>query len=121
MTATRLQNRAVIRLSPLDETEDVAEFLQGLVTQDVQSFLPAWCGLLTPQGKVLFDFIVWPAGKEMLLDCEADAADALVKRLSLYRLRRKIGIVRDADVAVHWRGHEGDGAASDPRDRKSVV
>jgi folate-binding protein YgfZ len=115
MTASRLHNRAVIRLSPLAETVDVAEFLQGLVTQDVAGLLPVWCGLLTPQGKVLFDFIVWPSDKEILLDCEADAADALVKRLSIYRLRRKIGIARDPAVGVHWRGHEGDGAASDPR------
>ncbi|MEO5597403.1 MAG: folate-binding protein [Novosphingobium sp.] len=115
MTASRLHNRAVIRLSPTDDTEDVAEFLQGLVTQDVNGMLPVWCGLLTAQGKALFDFIVWPAGKDMLIDCEADAAAALVKRLSMYRLRRKISIAIDPEIAVHWRGHEGDGAASDPR------
>lgn len=115
MTATRLFARAVVRLSPLDESEDVAEFLQGLVTNDVQHMLPAWAALLTPQGKVLFDFIVWPSGQDMLLDCEADAAEALVRRLSLYRLRRRIAITRDDAVAVHWRPHEGDGAAADPR------
>jgi folate-binding protein YgfZ len=115
MTATRLFDRAVLRLSPLDDAEDVAEFLQGLVTGDVKGVLPVWAGLLTPQGKVLFDFIVWPSGRELLIDCEAHAAEALAKRLSLYRLRRKIGIARDDGVAVHWRPHEGDGAASDPR------
>ncbi|MEP7222740.1 MAG: folate-binding protein [Novosphingobium sp.] len=115
MTASRLTNRAVIRLSPLDEAEDVGEFLQGLVTQDVTGLLPVWCGLLTPQGKALFDFLVWPAGRELLIDCESDAADALAKRLSMYRLRRKISIAVDPNVAVHWRGHEGDGAATDPR------
>lgn len=115
MTATRLFSRAILRLSPLDEAEDIAEFLQGLVTNDVKGFLPAWAALLTPQGKALFDFIVWPSGHDLLIDCEADAADALAKRLSLYRLRRKIGIARDDHVAVHWRPHEGDGAASDPR------
>ena len=60
MTSTLLSDRAVIRLSPADEGEDVAEFLQGLVTNDVKGALPAWAALLTPQGKVLFDFIVWP-------------------------------------------------------------
>ncbi len=115
MTANRLFSRAVIRLSPQDETEDVAAFLQGLVTNDVTGALPVWCGLLTPQGKALFDFIVWPAGRELLIDCEAEAADALVKRLGMYRLRRRIAIVRDASVAVHWRPHVGDGAAPDPR------
>ncbi len=115
MTATRLFARAVVRLSRLDENEDVAEFLQGLVTNDVRHTLPAWAALLTPQGKVLFDFIVWPSGADLLLDCEADAAEALIKRLSLYRLRRRIAITLDDGVAVHWRPHEGDGAAPDPR------
>jgi folate-binding protein YgfZ len=115
MTATRLFSRAIVRVSPLDGEEDVADFLQGLLTNDVRGPLPVWTGLLTPQGKALFDFIVWPSGDALLLDCEADAADALVKRLSIYRLRRRIGIARDDGVAVHWRPHEGDGAAPDPR------
>ena len=116
MPATRLFDRAVIRLSPQDQGESVAAFLQGLVTSDVTGALPVWTGLLTAQGKALFDFLVWPAGDgELLLDCEADAADDLVKRLSLYRLRRKIAIARDDSVAVHWRPHLGDGAAPDPR------
>ena len=114
MTATRLCSRAVIRLSP-EPGEDALGFLQALVTQDVTGALPVWTGLLTPQGKVLFDFLVWPGGADVLLDCEADAADALVKRLALYRLRRRIAIARDMDVAVHWRPHTGDGAAPDPR------
>jgi len=114
MTATRLFSRAVIRLSP-DEGEDVAGFLQGLVTADVTGTLPVWAGLLSPQGKVLFDFIIWPGGGDLLLDCEAEAAEALVRRLSLYRLRRRIRIALDPSVAVHWRAHTGDGAAPDPR------
>ena len=116
MTAQRLFSRALIRVSPRAEGEDVAEFLQGLVTNDVTGTLPAWAGLLTPQGKTLFDFIVWPAGHgELLLDCEADAADELVKRLSLYRLRRKIGIERDDTLGVYWQPELGDGGAPDPR------
>lgn len=115
MTATRLFDRALVRLSPLAEGEDVAGFLQGLVTNDVTGALPVWAGLLSPQGKTLFDFIVWPAGDGLLLDCEAAAADELVKRLSLYRLRRQIGIARDETMGVHWANHLGDGGASDPR------
>lgn len=121
MTATRLFSRALIRLSPREDSgEDVAAFLQGLVTSDVAGILPVWAALLTPQGKALFDFLVWPGGGHagawgLLLDCEAEVADALVKRLSMYRLRRAIDIVRDDHLAVHWRPHEGDGAAPDPR------
>ena len=86
MAATTLTDRAVIRLSG----EDVRGFLQGLVTSDVAGELPVWAGLLTPQGKCLFDFLVWEDGDDLLLDCEADAADDLIKRLSIYRLRRPI-------------------------------
>lgn len=115
MTATRLFDRAVIRLSPLEPEEDVGAFLQGLVTNDVKGALPVWAALLSPQGKVLFDFLVWPSGDDLLLDCEAVAADGLARRLSLYRLRRKIAIARDPHVAVHWQDHPGDGGANDPR------
>lgn len=119
MTATRLFSRTIVRIAPRndseDDSEDVTDFLQGLVTNDVARTLPVWSALLNAQGKVLFDFIVWPADKGLLLDCEADAADALVKRLSLYRLRRAIEITRDDTLAVHWRPHVGDGAAADPR------
>jgi len=114
MTGTRLTSRTIVRIAP-EEGENAAEFLQGLVTNDVTGVLPVWCGLLTPQGKALFDFIVWPGGNDYLLDCEAEWADALVKRLLLYRLRRKIAITRDDTIAVHWRPHIGDGAAPDPR------
>ncbi len=104
-----LADRAVIRLSG----EDVADFLQGLVTNDVTGDLPVYAGLLTPQGKALFDFIVWRDGDDLLIDGEAAQADALVRRLSLYRLRRPITIARDPQLAVHW-SLDG-GPCRDPR------
>ena len=107
MAATTLTDRAVVRLSGTD----VRGFLQGLVTSDVAGSLPVWTGLLTPQGKCLFDFLVWAEGDDLLLDCEAAAADDLIKRLSIYRLRRPIEIARDLSLAVHWSA-EGSG---DPR------
>lgn len=110
MTKTTLTDRALIRLSG----EDVTGFLQGLVTSDVAGPLPVWAGLLTPQGKCLFDFLVWRDGDDLLIDCEADAADDLVKRLSIYRLRRPIVIACEPDLAVHWSA-EGDQGVTDPR------
>ena len=107
-----LADRALLRLSG----EDVRGFLQGLVTSDVAGALPVWAGLLTPQGKCLFDFMVWAdpdGGDNLLIDCEVEAADDLAKRLSIYRLRRPILIARDERLAVHWR-RDGD-AAPDPR------
>jgi folate-binding protein YgfZ len=108
--ATMLTDRAVLRLSG----EDVRGFLQGLVTNDVTGPLPVWTALLTPQGKALFDFLVWADGEDLLLDCEAEQADALAKRLTLYRLRRKIAIARDDSLAVHW-AVDGSEGVPDPR------
>lgn len=109
MTDTTLIDRAVIRLSG----EDVRGFLQGLVTNDTNGIFPVWAALLSPQGKALFDFILWADGEDVLIDCEAEQADAIVRRLSMYRLRRKIVIARDEAVGVHW---ELNGAETpDPR------
>jgi folate-binding protein YgfZ len=110
MAATTLADRAVIRLSG----DEVRGFVQGLVTSDVCGALPVWAGLLTPQGKCLFDFMVWGDGDDLLLDCEAAAADEIIKRLSIYRLRRKIAIERDSSLAVHW-SKEGPEGIPDPR------
>lgn len=96
-----LADRAVLRISGAE----ARPFLQGLVTQDVIGVAPGgprWCGLLTPQGKALFDFLLWSDGDDLLIDCEATQADALARRLSIYRLRRAVTIARDADLAVHW-------------------
>ncbi|MDB5689793.1 MAG: hypothetical protein JWL91_1669 [Sphingomonas bacterium] len=112
MAGTTLVDRAVLRVSG----EDVRGFLQGLVTADTAGRLPVWAGLLTPQGKALFDFLLWADGAtgDLLIDCEAGQADALTRRLTLYRLRRAITIARVPDVAVHWSLDPGAGVP-DPR------
>ena len=116
MANERLFSRAVVRVAPEEPSEDAAQFLQGLLTNDVIGALPVYAGLLTPQGKALFDMIVWPGGEgSLLLDCEADAAEDLVKRLSLYRLRRKLSIAVDPALGVYWQAEQGDGGAPDPR------
>lgn len=111
-TPTMLSDRALLRLAG----DDVRDFLQGLVTSDVATLdaaHPVWTGLLTPQGKVLFDFILWDDGDAVLIDCEADQAEALARRLTLYRLRRAITI-EPAQGAVHW-SPAGDEGVVDPR------
>ncbi len=113
MPSTTLTDRAVIRLSG----EDVRGFLQGLVTNDLTRLAPAaplWAALLSAQGKALFDFILWADGDDILIDCEADQAEALAKRLKLYRLRRAITIEPEPALAVHW-SPGGDEGAPDPR------
>ena len=116
MANERLFSRALVRVAPAEPGEDAAQFLQGLVTKDVTGTLPAYAGLLTPQGKTLFDFLVWPGSDgSLLLDCEAESAEDLVKRLSLYRLRRKLSIELDPALGVYWQAELGDGGAPDPR------
>lgn len=113
---TKLASRTIIRLSPTAPDEDVRKFLQGLVTQDVVlGALPTYAALLTPQGKVIADFIIWADEADLLLDVAADQADGVVKRLSMYRLRRAIAITRDPALTVHWSPTPRDGAARDPR------
>ena len=73
MPETTLTDRAVLHLAG----EGVRDFLQGLVTSDLAGALPVWAGLLTAQGKCLFDFLVWADGEDLLLDCEAAAMDEI--------------------------------------------
>ncbi|UVO55275.1 folate-binding protein YgfZ [Sphingomonas sp. SUN039] len=110
---TTLADRALIRLSG----EGVRDFLQGLVTNDVSGKLPVWAGLLTPQGKALFDFIVWADGDDVLVDCEATQAEALARRLKMYRLRLPVTIEIDPALAVHW-AQDGTSGVPDPRDAR---
>jgi folate-binding protein YgfZ len=113
MAGTSLIDRALLRLSG----EELRAFLQGLVTNDVDMLAPErplWAGLLSAQGKALFDFILWADGADILVDCEADQADALARRLTLYRLRRAITIAREEGLGVHWAADGTEGVA-DPR------
>ncbi len=117
MTETRLIDRALIRISPGDPEEDIREFLQGLVTQDmaaVQPSKPQWSALLSAQGKLLFDFILWAEAEDILIDCEAPVRESLMKRLKIYRLRRKITIETDDNLSVHW-AMDAPGKPYDPR------
>ena len=107
---TMLTDRAVVRLSG----EDVRGFVNSLVTQEVTGPLPVWAALLTPQGKCLFDFLVWADDKDLLLDCEAEAGEDLIKRLGIYRLRRPIRVELDRSLSVNWSPNGKDGVR-DPR------
>jgi hypothetical protein len=110
MPRTTLTDRAIVRLAG----EDVRGFVQGLVSSDVTGPLPVWTGLLTAQGKCLFDFVIWDDGEDLLLDCEAEAVEELIKRLAVYRLRRPIRIEREPTFSVHW-SIEGSNGLPDPR------
>ncbi len=103
---------------------DAAAFLQGLVSNDVAA-IPAgearFAALLTPQGKWLADFFVFPSPEGLLLECERAQAPLLLRLLARYRLRAKVSLADASDsFAVHaasGRGYGGRGAA-DPRHRR---
>ena len=115
-TVARLSSRAAIAVSG----PDWRSFLQGLLTQDVETLAPGelrFAGLLTPQGKLLFDLFVAGAENGALLDVQADQRDALQQRLSMYRLRAKVTLeASDRPVlAVFGGGVAGEGLYVDPR------
>jgi folate-binding protein YgfZ len=97
--AALLPDRSVIEAAG----EDRLSFLQGLVTNDVEGLekgAACFAGLLSPQGKILFDFFVINAGEAFLLDCPAAEAAGLLKRLTFYRLRAMVSL---SDVSAQWR------------------
>jgi folate-binding protein YgfZ len=124
--AASLDDRGIVSVSGAD----AAGFLQGLLTNDVERLEPGearYAGLLTPQGKILFDMIVVRApgsdGAAYLLDCAAVQAADLAKRLGFYKLRAKVAIFDESAtraVAAFWGGEpapvEGGVLYADPRD-----
>jgi tRNA-modifying protein YgfZ len=97
--ASLLADRAVLRLSGRDRTT----FLQGLVTADILGLAAGaarWVALLTPQGKILFDFLVVEQGDDILLDCARAQLEELMKRLAFYKLRAQVSIEPVPGMAV---------------------
>lgn len=122
--STLLVSRSVLRLTG----RDARAWLQGLVTNDVESLHTGegrFAALLSPQGKILFDFFVVADGDGLLLDCRQEQVVALEKRLTMYRLRADVAIAPAGSslaVAAAW----GDGPPPvsraiiylDPRDAR---
>lgn len=102
--------RSILRVTG----DDRVEFLQGLVTNDV-SRAPVWAALLTAQGKYLADFFVVPQGDALLVDVDARLADDLMRRLTMYRLRAKVGVEETGLRVARGVGVAPEGAVADPR------
>ena len=87
---------------------DRAAFLQDLVTNDVAGLERGlvYAALLSAQGKYLADFLMVPAPDAILLDVAEGAANALIRRLTMYRLRRDVAVARaDLSVTIGGEGH----------------
>lgn len=88
---------------------DARKYLQGLITNDIGKALGGdaiHTGLLSPQGKILFDFFVVPESDGFLIDVAQDKAAELLKRLAFYRLRALVEIAEEPGfvVAAAWGG-----------------
>jgi tRNA-modifying protein YgfZ len=125
-----LADRSVLSISG----EDATSFLHGLVTNDVERLEEGearFAALLSPQGKILFDFIICRApadtGAAFFIDCPTSIAADLTKRLGFYRLRAKVAIAdvsAEKAVAVSWGGDPQDVEGlvfADPRDARLGV
>ena len=76
--------------------EDVKEFLQNIITNNIDIVSEnnsCFAGLLSPQGKYLYDFLVIKHKSGYFLDCEKKIIDDLYKQLNLYKIRSKVEIL----------------------------
>jgi len=113
-SAAWLGDRGVVRVTGAD----AGPFLQSVVTNDVEKLAAGearYAALLTPQGKILFDFLVvrLPADAGFALDCDAEKAADLAKRLGFYKLRAKVSVVDESaneGVLAYW----GEEPENDP-------
>ena len=124
MKSAFLPHRGVIKVAG----EDARNFLNGLVTTDVDKLKPGlgrFGALLTPQGKIIVDFLITEApaghGGGFLIDCPKPLADGLATKLKFYKLRAKVtveNLSEDLGVLAAWDGPlavQPDLAFADPR------
>lgn len=124
MKSAFLPDRGVIKVAG----EDARNFLNGLITTDVDKLKPGlgrFGALLTPQGKIIVDFLVTEApaghGGGFLIDCPKALADGLATKLKFYKLRAKVTVENlsdDLGVLAAWDGQpaaQPDLSFADPR------
>jgi folate-binding protein YgfZ len=124
MKAAFLPDRGVVKVSG----EDARDFLNGLVTTDVTQLAPSlgrFGALLTPQGKIIVDFLITEApsghGGGFLIDCPRALAQGLADKLGFYKLRAKVTVENLSDhlgVLAAWDGDfavKPDLSFADPR------
>jgi folate-binding protein YgfZ len=124
MKAAFLPDRGVVKVTGAD----ARDFLNGLVTTDVTLLRPGlgrFGALLTPQGKIIADFLITEApaghGGGFLIDCPGALAQGLADKLGFYKLRAKVAVENLSDsfgVLAAWDGDPSvtpDLAFADPR------
>lgn len=123
-----LKDRALISVSG----QDAEHFLQNILTTDLDTLAAGEAkpgALLSPQGKILFDFLISRSGENgFRLECRVDVADDFLRRLMLYRLRAKADIAKQDQtlVTVSWdddstASHSDSTALADTRFRNIAI
>jgi tRNA-modifying protein YgfZ len=121
MPAVFLNDRSLLRISGAE----AESFLQNLITTDLDSLLADEArpgALLTPQGKIMFDFMIWRDGDGLVIETDSSQSEALLKRLTMYRLRAAVEITAadQQGVTLLWDEANADGKA-DSRFAKAGV
>jgi len=119
MPAVFLKDRSLLSVSGAE----AQSFLQNLITTDIVSLEADEArpgALLTPQGKILFDFMIWQDGDGYMIETDAVLRDGLLKRLTMYKLRAAVTLAPGAEegVTVSW-GEDAEGVRDSGRVRDS--
>ncbi|MGO8143837.1 folate-binding protein YgfZ [Rhizobium leguminosarum] len=129
MPAVFLKDRSLLFVSGAE----AQSFLQNLITTDIAALgadeaRPG--ALLTPQGKILFDFMIWQDGEGYTIETDAGQRDGLLQRLTMYKLRAAVTLAPSTEegVTVSWsedaedsQGARGSQGARDSRFAKAGV
>ena len=116
MPTVHLSERSLIEIAG----EEATDFLERLVTADVEGLAEdkaVASALLTPQGKILFDFVISRTTDGFRADIRSDQVNDFIRRLTLYRLRAKVTFEEKSDCCVYaiWDEQATDGAIPDTR------
>jgi folate-binding protein YgfZ len=95
---TKLSNRSILSVSG----KDSEQFLQGIVTCDIKNIRKrsSYGSILTPQGKLLYDFIISKINNNFLIDTSESNMDSLIKLLNIYKLRSEVSLDKRDDLSV---------------------
>ncbi|MBY5362518.1 folate-binding protein YgfZ [Rhizobium leguminosarum] len=120
MPAVFLKDRSLLFVSGAE----AQSFLQNLITTDISSLEPDEArpgALLTPQGKILFDFMIWQDGDGYMIETDAGQRDSLLKRLAMYKLRAAVTLAPSTEegVTVCW-GEDAEGVRDSQGVRDSL-
>lgn len=116
MPKAHLEDRRLIRISG----PDAESFLQNLITTDIAGLGAAEArpgALLTPQGKIMFDFIISRSNDGFTIETDTSQIETLLRRLTMYKLRANVTLAAEDNdgVSVVWGEVSPEGAVADSR------